>query len=79
MLETAAAVDQQKKTELEMLDSKRCLFYPSLWICPLSEILYSIGIFLDLKKAFDVCDHEVLFKKLENKGVTGKSLECFKS
>ena len=45
----------------------------------LNEGDYCIGIFLDLRKAFDVCDHEILFKKLKNKGVIGKSLDWFKS
>ena len=40
---------------------------------------FCIGIFLDLKKAFDLCNHEILFKKLKNKGVVGKELEWFKS
>ena len=45
----------------------------------LNEGEYCIGIFLDLKKAFYVCDHEVFYKKLENKGVTAISLKWFKS
>ena len=40
---------------------------------------FCIGIFLYLKKAFDVCNHEILFKKLKSKGVRGKTLDWFKS
>lgn len=45
----------------------------------LNEGDYCVGIFLDLKKAFDVCSHEILLKKLENIGVKGTKLEWFKS
>ena len=56
------------------LDSKetKTLNVVNLISNALNEGEYCIGIFLDLRKAFDVCDHEILFKKLKNKGVTGK-------
>ena len=37
------------------------------------------GVFLDLKKAFDCIDHEILFYKLNYYGIRGTPLELFKS
>jgi hypothetical protein len=40
---------------------------------------YTIGVFFDLKKAFDVCSHKILLMKLSKMGVTGTALKWFKS
>ena len=40
---------------------------------------FCTGIFLDLRQAFDVCNHEILFKKLGHKGIKGRALDWLKS
>jgi hypothetical protein len=45
----------------------------------LNDNKYCIGVFFDLKKAFDVCSHDVLLMKLDKMGVKGTALNWFKS
>jgi retron-type reverse transcriptase len=40
---------------------------------------FCIGVFFDLKKAFDVVSHDILLKKLHKMGIQGNALEWFKS
>jgi hypothetical protein len=39
---------------------------------------YSIGVIFDLKKAFNVCSHDILFLKLSRMGISGTALNWFK-
>ena len=41
--------------------------------------LFSCGVFIDLKKAFDTVDHDILFDKLYRYGIRGIILEWFSS
>ena len=43
----------------------------------LDEGKYTIGVFLDLSKAFDTVNHEILFSKLQHYGIRGTCLQWF--
>ena len=38
---------------------------------------YTLGVFIDLSKAFDTTDHAILLKKLENYGIKDKNFAWF--
>jgi hypothetical protein len=40
---------------------------------------YCIGLFLDLRKAFDICSHKILLKKLRKYGINGTTYDWFES
>ena len=40
---------------------------------------YTRGVFIDLSKAFNTVDHQILIKKLQYYGIDGTALEWFNS
>ena len=47
--------------------------------CSFEKNLFTLGIFIDLSKAFYSVDHKILITKLENNGAKGNNLQWLKS
>ena len=45
----------------------------------LQQKRYTLAVFLDLSKAFDTLEHDVIFKKMERYGIRGQCLNWYKS
>ena len=45
----------------------------------IDQLETSVGVFLDLSKAFDTLDHQILFTKLEHYGIRDVALQWIKS
>ena len=62
------------------LSTEHCILHLHNYISEaLNNNKYAIGIFLDLQKAFDVVNHNVLLLKLEKMGIKGLALDWFRS
>ncbi len=65
---------QRNKSTLHNLTHLTSYIYSSL-----NDIKYCIRLFLDLQKAFDVCSHTILLKKLCKYGINDNTYHWFAS
>ena len=55
---------------INLIDNVESAIYNKQFVC---------GVFIDLQKAFDIVDHNILLEKIQHYGIRGIVHHCFKS
>ena len=77
------------KRLMELLNEQKILYYKQYGfrkgfstanaIINLIDDIESVGVFIDLQKAFDTVDHNILLEKIQHYGIKGIAHKWFKS
>ena len=60
------AFSQKKSTALALMELTKDISFA------MDEKMYTVGVFIDMKKAFDTVDHKLLIQKLQHFGIRGE-------